>query len=257
MPFTQDSIEGNGLCEEKDRCLFPCTKVRIRKVDPHRRKLPGGIGATPAGVVPLPGPIPPVCCLLPFFSVPLRANSGRMAMQSLSAYEIRFSALKNGFHYYDYALESDFFSLFPDSLIHQARVDVRLCMERKTREMVLDFDFGGIICSTCDRCLRGVEHPVRGQSRLLVKIEEEQTDNTDQIWYVTPTCWSFQLAEYLYESVSLLLPLRFVCTEAQQEACDERLNAWISTTSGVEPGGGEMEETADPRWEKLKQLKYT
>ncbi|MBM3918897.1 MAG: DUF177 domain-containing protein [Sphingomonadales bacterium] len=179
-----------------------------------------------------------------------------MASQITSAYEIRFSALKNGFHYYDYALDNAFFAQFPESLITQAKVNVRLCLERKTREMVLDFVFSGAIHGTCDRCLTDVEHPVEGDARLLVKIEDEPAENTDQIWYVSTTSWSFQLAEYLYESASLLLPLRFVCRGGKQSACDERLSSWMSTATPAVSHAPEVDEQTDPRWEKLKQIKY-
>jgi uncharacterized metal-binding protein YceD (DUF177 family) len=120
-----------------------------------------------------------------------------MASHSTSAYEIRFSALKNGFHYYDYVLEDSFFAQFPGSLITQAEINVSLCLERKTREMILDFVFNGIIHNTCDRCLCEVAHPVADNTRLLIKIEDEPAENTDQIWYLPDTAWSFQLAEYL------------------------------------------------------------
>lgn len=178
-----------------------------------------------------------------------------MASQSTTAYEIRFSALKNGFHYYDYALDQAFFMQFPESLITQAFINVRLCLERKTREMVLDFRFSGSIQGVCDRCLTELDHPVEGDTRLLVKIEDEPIENTDQIWYVSTTAWSFQLAEYLYESASLLLPLRFVCRADQQLACDERLSSWMSHATNSIAHTPEVVEQTDPRWEKLKQLK--
>ena len=179
-----------------------------------------------------------------------------MALQSTSAYEIRFTALKNGFHYYDYALDSSFFAQFPQSLITQAEIKVRLCLERKTREMVLDFVFNGVIHSTCDRCLSEVAHPVADDTRLLIKIEDEPAENTDQIWYLSDTAWSFQLSNYLYESASLLLPLRFVCLDDRQAACDERLLAWMSGSKSSISQSPLDGEKSDPRWEKLKQLKY-
>jgi uncharacterized protein len=178
-----------------------------------------------------------------------------MASQSTTAYEIRFSALKNGFHYYDYALDFSFFMRFPESLIHQAMIHVRLCLERKTREMVLDFTFNGSIHGVCDRCLTELDHPVEAESRLLVKIEDEPVENTDQIWYVSTTAWSFQLSDYLYESASLLLPLRFVCQADQQSACDERLSSWMSGNTSAIAHTPAVGEQTDPRWEKLKQLK--
>lgn len=135
-------------------------------------------------------------------------------------------------------------------------INVRLCLERKTREMVLDFVFSGSINGTCVRCLTEVNHPVDGDARLLVKIEDEPAENNDQIWYVTTTSWSFQLADYLYESASLLLPMRFVCRPDRQSLCDESLSNWMSTASSSAAQTPDEGEQADPRWEKLKQLKY-
>jgi uncharacterized protein len=176
-------------------------------------------------------------------------------MEALKAYDIRFSGLKNGFHYFDYEIDGSFFSAFEGSLITDARLQVQLELERKTSGLVLAFKLTGELFLPCDRCLERVGMPVAGTADLVVKLTADPGENTENLWFLPLTAWEINVGQFLYETISLLMPLRVACEAGNSGACQQDFENLMQKYDGSTAKTEESDEVADPRWEKLKNLK--
>lgn len=175
-------------------------------------------------------------------------------MEALEAYDIRFSGLKNGFHYFDYEIGGDFFQHFEGSLIKDARLQVSLELERKTSGLVLAFKISGALMLPCDRCLEQIAVPVNDKVSLVVKLSADPGESTDNLWFLPLTAWEINLGQFLYESISLMMPLRASCEAGDSGACQQDFEAMLKKYDGSTAQVEENKEM-DPRWDKLKNLK--
>jgi len=175
-------------------------------------------------------------------------------MEALKAYTIRFSGLKNGFHYFDYEIAGDFFKLFDGSLIENAGLQVALELERKTSGLVLQFKLTGWLEMPCDRCLKHIQVPVTGDAELVVKLSADPGDSTDNLWFLPITAYEINVGQFLYETISLMVPLRALCGPEESNSCQADFEALMQQYDGS-AAKEEEDGDIDPRWEKLKNLK--
>lgn len=175
-------------------------------------------------------------------------------MEALKAYTIRFSGLKNGFHYFDYEIGGDFFGHFNGSLIENAGLQVALELERKTSGLVLQFKLTGWLEMPCDRCLKQIQVPVTGDAELVVKLSADPGESTDSLWFLPITAYEINVGQFLYETISLMVPLRALCGQDNSDSCQADFEALMQQYDGS-VAKEEVDGDIDPRWEKLKNLK--
>lgn len=175
-------------------------------------------------------------------------------MEALQSYTIRFSGLKNGFHDFAYEIGGDFFKHFNGSLIEKAQLKVALELERKTSGLVLQFKLTGELEMPCDRCLKQIQVPVTGDAELVVKLSADPGESTDNLWFLPITAYEINVGQFLYETISLLVPLRALCRPEDSNSCQADFEALMQQYDG---SAAKVEEDGDidPRWEKLKNLK--
>jgi len=175
-------------------------------------------------------------------------------MEALKTYDIRFSALKNGFHHFEYEIDDAFFKAFDGSLIQNARLKVDLELERKTNGLVLQFKTTGDLLMPCDRCLREVAIAVADESELVVKFSANPGESTEDLWYLPLTAWEINVGQFLYETISLLMPLKVECEAENSGNCQKDFETLMQKFDGS-TAAPEEDGDIDPRWEKLKNLK--
>jgi uncharacterized metal-binding protein YceD (DUF177 family) len=112
--------------------------------------------------------------------------------------------------------------------------------------MVLEFTISGTVRTTCDRCNEEFDMPLEGEYRLIVKVGGHETgDEDDDIITVAANEHELDLSQYLYEYITLSLPIRRVHPDG---TCDEEVIKKLNDhlTEG---------EEGDPRWDGLKNIK--
>ncbi|GEM_PF-41227 len=181
-------------------------------------------------------------------------------LEALHAYKFRFSSLGLGFHTFDYNVDASFFSQFPGSQVTEGDVAVVVEVEKKTSSLVLQFAIKGQIELPCDRCLTAVKVPVDSKAQLIIRQSGQPgTDDDDLIW-LPMTAYEYNLAPYIYENIHLNIPLRVSCEMGPNKGCRADVEALLSKYSGEAAEEAAAEEEADgpidPRWEKLKNLKF-
>ena len=171
----------------------------------------------------------------------------KKGLTSFKEYDIEFIKLSNGSHSYSYEIGKDFFELYGNDLLSNGDIKVNLTLLKSETFFELDFVQDGAIALTCDRCLDPLNYPVKGELKVVVKVGVEQEDEDENVLYISPEAHSINVAQTIYELISLSLPLVRYCEDANKE-CNEEM---ISKING---NGEESPNEVDPRWNKLKDL---
>lgn len=172
-------------------------------------------------------------------------------MKTLKEFIINFGNLKAGLHRYDLEVNNDFFTHFEYSLIKQGRIDVLLIVEKQSESfLIFQFHFEGEIKLTCDRCLDEFDYPINMDERLIVKLEGKPTEtDNDEIIFLSVDTYELDVSPFIYEYLSIALPLKSSCDEIEKECNSEMISIMQKVNSQSEHKG-----EIDPRWEGLKNI---
>ncbi len=169
-------------------------------------------------------------------------------MSEANTYKIPFIGLKNGIHKYEFTADETFFSKFDESLMLKAKVNFEIELEKLTTLINLDIDLVGLVETNCDRCGGELTSEIDGEFRVVVKFGDETSDLTDDVIVLGPSEHFVQLDQLFYEFTHLCLPQRSV-HEFEEDCNQEALEALKRF------GLKDKEESIDPRWAQLKNLK--
>jgi uncharacterized protein len=148
-------------------------------------------------------------------------------------YIIHFKGLKEGVHNFAFAIEKPFFDAFEQLEIPDGHVGVQVELNRKTSFLELTVDLHGELEALCDRCLGYFTMPVTYSGKLVVRFSETGQVADDEVIVLHPDEYQLDLKHYLYECISLSLPLRKVHPDLEdgQSGCDpemlKRLNEML------------------------------
>lgn len=174
---------------------------------------------------------------------------------------------------HEYLLDNLFFMLIEGDELQKGKVNVLLTVERKPSCFMLQFRIEGVAIVSCDRCLDEMEVAVRSDNRLIVKLGKEYAEENDETLIISEEEGSLNLAWFLYEFVALAIPMRHIhppgkCNKAMSTKLKKHsAKSWDDNEDGAAHDGYEAEEsaeasddgqeseTADPRWDKLKDIK--
>ena len=176
-------------------------------------------------------------------------------MDALVEYLIPISGLKIGSHSFDFQVDKEFFAHFPDSLIKEGSFKVQLVFDKRIDLYVLNFSFEGTTKAACDRCLAGVDFPIKGDNRLIVKFAEEYMEDVDVVYMPIKT-ETLNISKFIYEYISLAIPYvkTFDCEAEVNQPCDTEMLALLDK----EESGKDKESmnTPNPVWDQLKNIKF-
>lgn len=187
-------------------------------------------------------------------------------MSNRTAFVLPLSGLGKGLYEYDLTVDDAFFARFSGAPIGRCAVDVHLTLDRRGREMTLDFALAGTIGTDCDRCLASIDLPVEDRHQLVVKFNPEVDEPTEEgdLVYLHPDTAELDLAPYVYEMVLLALPMirTYDCRSGQPPyPCDEDLLDRIDAldegpAAASVPTDTDREANAKPSspWDVLKNL---
>ena len=170
-------------------------------------------------------------------------------MESLIAYSIPFSGLKDDLHLFDYQIDSSFFAHFPETPITDGQFKVHIEFDKKPNVIDILIDFQGTTNMPCDRCLEMMPLPIKGQNRLLMKYSDSFREEAE-IVYIPYDLETINIAKYIYEFLCLAIPLIKTHDLVPDLECDETMRSYLEdqedSTSAPE---------GNPLWEQLKNIK--
>ncbi|MDR2937172.1 MAG: DUF177 domain-containing protein [Rikenellaceae bacterium] len=183
-------------------------------------------------------------------------------MDVLNRYKIVFNGLSPGEHAYRFRVDDDFWAAFEGSEIGRGTADVDVCLLRAASMLTLDFAIDAEVWVMCDRCLGEFRLPMHYAGTLYVKFsEEEQGEDDGEVMWIAPGEGEVNLAQYIYESISLSLPYQRVHPQDEngKSTCDPDMLKRFKIVSNEEFEEMFSEETLkeeDPEeWQKLAKLK--
>jgi uncharacterized metal-binding protein YceD (DUF177 family) len=115
--------------------------------------------------------------------------------------------------------------------------------------LLFDFTMEGNVIVPCDRCLEDLELEIEGYNELIVKMGEDKEELSENVIVVSSKDYEIDVAQYIYEFITLMIPMRNVHDENGQ-ACDPEILKEIEKHITHES----PETPTDPRWDSLKNI---
>lgn len=174
-------------------------------------------------------------------------------MNDLKEYLIPFSGLKIGKHQFDYQLDNTFFKNFDYDEFNDTSIKVSVVLEKKSTMLELDFKHKGTVNVPCDVSGEEFDLPIKGKFKLLVKFGDEFNDENEELLILPHGEFQFSVAQYIYETIVLSVPLRRVHPGIKDGSLTEVIQKLESLAPKTEKAE-EQKDDIDPRWENLKKL---
>jgi uncharacterized metal-binding protein YceD (DUF177 family) len=192
------------------------------------------------------------------------------ALGKFKLYDIDLKNLTPGVHEYEYLLENKFFTDIDGDQVRKGEVKVHLTVNRLSVMFEMNFQIEGTVFVPCDRCLDDVDIPISTHNRLVVKFGKEYSEESDEIVVVPEEEGDINVAWFLYEFVSLAVPMKHVhapgkCNKQMSSKLKRHLAKSVDDTDEEYENTGEGEDvdidinveeesSTDPRWDGLKGL---
>jgi uncharacterized metal-binding protein YceD (DUF177 family) len=151
-------------------------------------------------------------------------------LKSENQYIIHFKGLKEGVHDFVFNIGKPFFEAFEYLEIPDGNIAVNIELIKKIIFLELFIDLSGNIQVPCDRCLDYFNLPIACNGHLVVRFSETEKEQDDEVIYLHPEDHQLDLRHYLYECISLNLPIRKVHPDLPggESGCDPEMIKKIS-----------------------------
>jgi uncharacterized metal-binding protein YceD (DUF177 family) len=174
-------------------------------------------------------------------------------MNNLKEYLIPFIGLKIGKHQFDYQVDNTFFSNFDYDEFNEASVKVSIVLEKKSTMLELNFKHKGTVNVPCDVSGEEFDLAIKGKLQLLVKFGDTFNDENEELLILPHGEFQINLAQYMYESIVLSVPLRRIHPGVKDGSLKEVIEK-LESLAPKENKINEQKDEIDPRWENLKKL---
>ncbi len=170
-------------------------------------------------------------------------------MEYLNKYRIDHKELALGNYQYQFSIDDKFFESFEKSEIESGKLEVTVDLAKESRVITLDISITGTVRMQCDRCLDFFDFQIDFNGKLYVK--HEGTADREDVIIVLSDEPDINLAQYFYESIHLMLPLKRIHPNDKNgnSTCNQDMIELIEQYKDTEDS-----DKTDPRWDKLKNL---
>lgn len=131
--------------------------------------------------------------------------------------EIAFVGLKPGLHEFTYDIDEKFFAEIETRDFANCSTKVKLVLDKKIGFMLLKFEVVGKADVVCDRCSNTLTMDLWDEFNMLVKMvdnpeEMNELEDDPDVFYMSKTESHLHLNDWLFEFVSLSVPMQKMCT---------------------------------------------
>ena len=185
-------------------------------------------------------------------------------MAKFSQYKIDLENLPDGTLAYSYELGQKFFDAIDHEDVRRGTVKAEFTVRKTIEAYEFNFHLVGTIQIPCDRCLDEMDQEIDTTDRLIVKLGEEYSEESDELVIIPEDEGAINIAWYLYEFIVLNIPMRHVHEEGK---CNKAMTSKYRKHQAVQVSEDDddlddnlndddsSEEDTDPRWDELKKLK--
>ena len=157
----------------------------------------------------------------------------------LRKYDIKLFDLEEGPNRFSFRLEQDFFDGFGEMEFDKAGIDATLNITKRGQLMEVDLQTGGSVELLDDHTAEPYMQPLSGGLKTLLRYGNEYNDDNDDLIIIPFDTPFFNVAQLIYESVLLSIPMKHLDPNRPQDEIVENR---------------EESTPVDPRWLKLKEL---
>lgn len=173
----------------------------------------------------------------------------RAEMMSLKDFKIKFSGLSLGEHSFDYQLNNEFFGLFDYHEFQDSDLNAHVVLVKKSNGMDLNMKIEGVVTIPCDVTTDLYAQPIEGEAEIVVKFGDEYDDTNEDILILPMGEYELNVAQYLYETAVLAVPLKRISPEAESGKKGKEIRERLEDLSPEKETN-----SPDPRWDKLRNL---
>jgi uncharacterized metal-binding protein YceD (DUF177 family) len=135
-------------------------------------------------------------------------------------FEIPFVGLKPGLHSFEYEIDDRFFEEFGPQEFRNAKVHIRLQLEKNTGFMILKFEVGGTVEVQCDRCGNQLPMELWDEFEVLVKMTDQaeqmnEEEEDPDVYYIPRTESHLNVKNWIFEFINLSIPMQKMCKESE------------------------------------------
>jgi len=172
----------------------------------------------------------------------------------LNTYSVHYKGLKVGKHAFNFEVDNKFFDEFEEGEIKQGKVNVDIILNKQSQMLDLTISIDGFVEVVCDRCLDNFDLPISYKGSIYVKFGEKKSEEDEDIIVLTSDDSEVNLAQYIYESICLSLPIqRYHGMKGTKTKCNKEMIKKLKALLTDSPKN-EVTEEIDPRWNKLKDI---
>ena len=164
-------------------------------------------------------------------------------------FDIAFVGLKPGLHEYDYEVDSKFFQDYKQTDFSNCQAKIKLTLERNTSFLMLKFEVGGNMDVVCDRCGNNLGMELWDEFNLVVKLVENpdemnETEDDPDIHYISRTESHLHVADWIYEFVTLSIPMQRSCKEEEigGPQCNKEVLEMLKKMEDVNKGNNPLSQ---------------
>jgi Predicted metal-binding, possibly nucleic acid-binding protein len=135
-------------------------------------------------------------------------------------FDIAFVGLKPGLHEFTYEVDDKFFSSYSGADFTNCKAKIKLSLEKNTSFLMARFEIGGVVDVVCDRCGNPLAMDLWDEFNMVIKLvdnpdEMNATEEDPDIYYISRTESHLHVADWIYEFVSLSIPMQRMCREEE------------------------------------------
>lgn len=184
------------------------------------------------------------------------------------SYKIDLKGMRQDILEQEYLLDNKFFVDIDGEDIQKGKVKVLLTVTKIDGMYNFAFQFNGTIIIPCDRCLDDMDLPIESNSRLIVKLGQDYSEESDEIVVIPEKEGVINIAWFLYEFIALTIPIKHVhapgkCNKQMSsklkkhtaKSMDDEDSFEMEEADNIIVTDEDPEEKTDPRWDALKGLK--
>ena len=160
--------------------------------------------------------------------------------------------LKNGTHHFQFELVPDFFKTFENNLVKEGYGTASLEMDISEAIITLNFIIKVNVLLTCDLSLESYREPLICEKKHIVRFGLTNEELSDDISIIDMGTQTLDVSNYIYEYVSLEIPMKKILPKLRNQERTEL----VYEDKNPSFNDQEKDDTADPRWEVLRKIKF-
>lgn len=190
-------------------------------------------------------------------------------MAKFSKYNIKLLGLSQGKHTYEFDLDDKFFHDIDGDEVRKGSVKVEVTLMVTSATYDFHFHTEGVVKIPCNRCLDEMSQPIESENRLVVKLGEEYSEESDEVVIIPRDEGEINIAWFLYEFIALSIPIKhfhetgkcnkFMSNKLRKHKAvlkDEMDDDETDDDSDYAEADDDSSENIDPRWDGLRDLSF-